>query len=61
MVEGERVFQTVGGHLAVGPEPADVVQQHVQPRVSGQDLVGQPPDLGLRRHVGYEGIDRRVA
>ena len=61
MVEGERVLQAVGGHVAVSPEAADVVEQHVEPRIRGEHLAGQPPDLGLRRHVGDEDVDRRVA
>ncbi len=33
VVERERALQAVGGDVAVRPEPADVVDQHVQTRV----------------------------
>jgi hypothetical protein len=51
---------TRAGALAIGggPEPADVVEQHIQPRVRGENLGGQTPDLGLRRHVGDEDVHR---
>ncbi len=55
------MLQPVGGHVVVGPEPADVVEQHIQPRVRGENLAGQPPDLGLQRHVGDEDVHRGVA
>ena len=61
VIERERVLEAIGGHVAVRPEAADVVEQHVQPRIGGEHLVRQPPDLGLRRHVGDEDIDRGVA
>src|SRR5205085_2211278 len=51
VVEGERALQAVGGQVAVGPEPADVVDQHVQPRVGGEDRAGEPPDLDLGAQV----------
>ena len=47
MVDGEGVLQAIGGDPAGGLEPARVVDQHVQPRVRGQDLAGQPAHLGL--------------
>ena len=47
VVDGEGVFQAIGGDPAGGLEPARVVDQHVQPRVGGQDLAGQPAHLGL--------------
>jgi hypothetical protein len=61
VVEGECVLQPVGGHVAMCPEPADVVEQHIQARVRGEDLGRQPPDLGLRRHVGDEDVHRSAA
>ena len=61
MIEGEGVLQSVGRRVAVCPEPADVVEQHIEARVGCQDFIRQSPHLGLRRHIGNEDIDRRVA
>ena len=61
MVEGKRVLEPIGGHVTVGPEAADVVKQDIEPRVRGEDLVSQPSDLGLGRHVGDEDINSRIA
>ena len=61
VVEGERALQAVGGQVAVRPEPADVVDQHVQPRVGVEDRDGEPTYLGLGGHVGGERVDGRVA
>ena len=36
MIEGERVLQAVGGDVAVVPEAADVVEQHIEPRIGGE-------------------------
>ncbi len=58
MVERERVLQAVGCLAAMGPEPPDVVEEHIKARVGREDLVSEPPDLGLRRHVGDEDVDR---
>ena len=60
VVEGEGTLQAVGGRVSVCPEPADVVDQHVESWVSIQDADGEPTDLGLRGHVGGEGVDGRV-
>src|SRR5438270_6467064 len=40
--------------MPMRPEPAHVVDQHVQPRVGVEYRGGQAADLGLRRHVGGE-------
>ena len=40
VVEGEGALQTVGGDVPGVPEPADVVDQHVDPREALQDLGG---------------------
>ena len=61
MVDREGVFQAVCGHPPVGPESADVVDQHVQPRVRVEHGRGQSADLGLRRQVGDERVHRRVS
>ena len=61
VVDGEGVLQAVGGDVPGGPEPAHVVDQHVQARVRGEDLTGQTAHLGLDGQVGYEHIDGRVA
>ena len=60
VVEGERALQTVGGQVSVCPEPADVVDQHVEPWVSVENADGEPTDLGLRGHVGGERVDGRA-
>ena len=61
MVEGERVLKAVGGWVPMCPEPADVVDQHVQSRVGVEDGGGEPPYLGLGAHVGGERVDGRVS
>ena len=61
VVDREGVFQAVGGHVPVRPEPADVVDQHIQPRVRVEHGRGQSADLGLRRQVGGERVHRRVS
>jgi len=61
LVDRKCVLKAIGGHVAMCPESADVVEQHVQPGIGRQNLVGQPPDLGLRRHVGDEDVHRRIA
>ena len=43
------------------PEPADVVDQHVQPRVGVEDLGGQAAHLRLRGEVGAERVHGGVA
>jgi hypothetical protein len=42
------------------PEPADVVDQHVQPRVHVEHLTRQAPYLGLGGEVRGKCIDHRV-
>src|SRR5207245_6191358 len=37
VVESKCVLQAIGRRVSVGPEPADVVDQHVEPRVGIQD------------------------
>ena len=61
MVDGEGALQPVGGDPAGGPEPAHVVDEHVQARVRVQNLAGQPSYLRLGGHVGGERVDCRVA
>ena len=61
MVEGEGVFQAVGGDVPVRPEAAHVVDQHIQPRIGVEYLAGQAADLGLGGHVGDVHVHRRVA
>jgi len=41
VVEGEGVFQTIGGDVPVRPESAHVVDQHVQPWIGVGHLAGQ--------------------
>jgi hypothetical protein len=52
------VLQVIGRDVPVSPEPADVVDQHVQPRVGVQYLSGQTAHPGLNRHVRGKGIHR---
>lgn len=47
MVEGERALQAIGGQVSVRPEPADVVDQRVQPRIGVEDRDGEPADREL--------------
>ena len=61
MVEREGVLQAVGGEVPVSPEPADVVDQHVQARVGVQHLSGQTAHPGLGGHVGGKGVHGWVA
>ena len=60
VVEREGVLHAIGGDVPVSPEPADVVDQHVQPRVGVQYLSGQTAHPGLNRHVRGKGIHRRA-
>ena len=61
MVDGEGALQPVGGEVPGGPEPAHVVDQHIQPRVGAADRDGESAYLGLAGHVGGERVHRRVA
>jgi hypothetical protein len=61
VVEGEGVLKPVDGRVAVGPEPADVVEQHIEAWIGGEDLGGQPPDFGLGGHVGDEDVHCGIA
>ena len=61
MVDGEGVLQAVGGDVPGGPEPAHVVDQHVQVWVPVQDLTGETVDLGLDGQVGREHVHGRAA
>jgi hypothetical protein len=47
VIERERVLQPVGGLVAMRPEPADVVEEDIQPQVGVEDLCGEATDLGL--------------
>ena len=40
VVEGKRVLLAIGRQVPVRPEPADVVHQHIQPRVGVEDSDG---------------------
>lgn len=44
MVEGERLLKPVGGQMAVRPEPADIVDQHIELWM-GRELLHHPSDL----------------
>ena len=58
MVHREGVLEAVDGGVPGGPEPADVVDQHVQPWVRREHLVREPAHLVLGGHVGDEDVDR---
>ena len=60
MIEREGVLEAVGGDVPVRPEPANVVHQHVQPRIPVEHLTRQAAYLGLRGEVRGERVDRRV-
>ena len=60
-VECEGALQAVGGDVPVDPEPADVVDQHVQAQVGVSHLGGQTAHLGLGGHVGGKDIHGCVA
>ena len=47
MVDGKGAFQAVGGDMATGPEPADIVDQDVQPWVCIEHLSGEAAHLRL--------------
>jgi hypothetical protein len=47
--------------VPVLPEPADVVDQHVQAGIRVEDLSGQAPYLSLAGQVGGERVDGGVA
>jgi len=57
VVEREGALQAVGGEVPVSPEPADIVNQHVQPRIGVSHLGGQAAHLCQDRHVGGKGVD----
>ncbi len=61
VVDGEGALQPVGGEVLGGPEPAHVVDQHIQPRVGAADRGGESAYPGLAGHVGGERVHRRVA
>jgi hypothetical protein len=50
------VLQAVGGGVPVSPEPADVVDQHVQAWVGVRHQGGQTAHPGLGRHVCGKGV-----
>jgi hypothetical protein len=47
VIESEGPLQAVGCDVTSGPEATDVVDQHVESREPGENVCGQPPDLGL--------------
>jgi hypothetical protein len=57
MIDGEGALEPVGGEMSVVPVPADVVDEHIDPRKPLQRLLRQPAHLGLRRQVGDEHVD----
>ena len=61
VVEGEGALQAVGSRVSVGPEAADIVDQHVQTRVSLEDNGGELTQLVLGGHVGGERVNSRVS
>src|ERR1019366_9734398 len=61
VVEGKRALEAVGRRVSVCPEPADVVDQYVQPRVGVEDIGGEPAHLCLGGHVGLVGVGVRVS
>ena len=60
VIERERVLQAVGGDVPVRPEPADVVDEHIQARVPVEHFAREASYFGLRRQVRGERVDRRV-
>jgi hypothetical protein len=61
VVEREGALQAIGGEVPVSPEPADVIDQHIQPRIGASHLGGQMAHPGLGGHVRGKGIHRRAA
>ena len=60
MIQREGTLQTVSGDVPVSPEPADVVDQHVQTRIGASHLGSQTAHLRLDGHVGDKDIHRCV-
>jgi hypothetical protein len=60
VIEGECVLQPIGGLVAVGPEPADVVDEHIEPWVRREDVSSEAPDVALRRQIRHEDVHRAV-
>ncbi len=56
MVQCKCVLEAVGGDVPRIPVPADVVDQHVDPRKLLEYLCSKPPHLRLRREVGNEHV-----
>ena len=54
------IYTAVGGRMSMRPKPADVVDQHIQPRVGVEYSDGQPAHLGLGAHVGGKCVDGRA-
>ena len=50
-----KVCQAVGGDVPVSPEPAHVVDQHVQPLIGLKHLCGQTAHPGLHGHARGKG------
>ena len=61
VVQGPGVLDAVDGGLARGEQAARVVDEDVEARVSLLQLGGDPTHLGLRREVGDDRLDPRVA
>jgi hypothetical protein len=61
MIDGEGSLQPVGGGVPGVPVPADVVDQHIDPRKGLEYLLGQPSYLCLGGQVGDEHVDLPTA
>ena len=60
VVEREGVLQAIGGDVPVRPEPADVVDQHVQPRIPLERFACEAAYFGLQREVGGECVHHQL-
>src|SRR5215208_568034 len=61
MINGEGSLQPVGGGVPGIPVPADVIDQHIDPRQGLEYLLGQPSYLCLGGQVGDEHVDLPTA
>lgn len=61
VVERPGALEPVRASLPPVEDRAGIIHQHVEPRIGRADLGRQPADLGLRRQVGDEAVDRRAA
>ena len=56
MVDGEGALEPFSGDVPSVPEAPDVVDQHIEGRVSLQHLCRQPPHFRLGGQVGHERV-----